>query len=327
MSRHRNASALLDGRPFLTDGGLETTLIFHEGIALPHFAAFHLLKDASGRAALERYFQTYAEMAREHRVGCVLESATWRASSDWGARLGYSAAELAAANRAAIELLVPIARRYAASATPVVISGCVGPRGDGYRVGERMTALEAQRYHAPQIEAFSETEADLVTAMTMTNVEEALGVARAAGEAGLPCVVSFTVETDGKLPSGQALDEAIDRVDAESATPPLYYMLNCAHPLHFDAVLERGGSLSERIHGLRANASTKSHAELDESTELDDGDPEDLARHYRRLRGSLPNLKVLGGCCGTDQRHVDAMCRACLPLAAQPPRGGAPAPT
>lgn len=321
MSPHRNCSKLLDGRPFLTDGGLETTLIFREGIPLRHFASFELLKDASGRAVLERYFRTYAEMAREHRIGCILESATWRASTDWGTRLGYSAAALAAANRAAIELLVPLAQRYETSTTPMVISGCVGPRGDGYHVGERMTALEAQRYHAPQIEAFSETEADLVTAITMTHVEEALGIVRAAAEVGLPSVVSFTVETDGKLPSGEALGEALDRVDAESAVPPAYYMINCAHPLHFDAVLERGGRLCERIHGLRVNASTKSHAELDDSTLLDDGDPEDLGRHYRRLCGVLPNLKVLGGCCGTDHRHVDAMCRACLPLYAQRQQG------
>ena len=323
MSRHENCSTLLGGRPFLTDGGLETTLIFREGIALPHFAAFDLLKDASGRAVLERYYRTYAEMAREHRIGCILESATWRASADWGARLGYSAAALAAANRAAIEIRVPLAHGYATSTTPIVISGCVGPRGDGYRVGERMTALEAQRYHAPQIEAFSATEADLVTAITMTSVEEALGIVRAASDMGMPSVVSFTVETDGKLPSGQALGEAIERVDAESATPPAYYMINCAHPLHFEAVLERGGRFCARIHGLRVNASTKSHAELDESTLLDDGDPEDLGRHYRRLCGVLPNLNVLGGCCGTDHRHVDEMCRACVPLYTQRQRGEA----
>lgn len=321
MSRFRNHSTLLTGYPFLTDGGLETTLIYREGISLRHFAAFELLKDAGGRAVLERYFRTYVEMAREHRIGCILESATWRASPDWGARLGYSAAALAEAQRAAIELLVPLARRYENGATPIVISGCLGPRGDGYRVGERMSALEAQRYHAPQIQAFSETEADLVTAITMTSVEEALGIVRAAGEVGMPSVVSFTVETDGKLPSGQELGEAIERVDAESAAPPAYYMINCAHPLHFEGVLERGGRLCERIHGLRVNASTKSHAELDESTELDDGDPEELGRHYRRLWSVLPNLNVFGGCCGTDHRHVDEMCRACTPLHAQRQQG------
>lgn len=321
MARHRKQLPLFTGQPFLTDGGLETTLIFREGITLPHFAAFDLLKVASGRAVLERYFRTYAEMAREHRIGCILESATWRASADWGVRLGYSAAELAAANRAAIELLVPLARRYESAATPIVLSGCVGPRGDGYRVSERMTAEAAERYHAAQIGVFSQTEADLVTAITMTHVEEALGIVRAASAVGMPSVVSFTVETDGRLPSGQALGEAIELVDAESPVPPVYYMINCAHPLHFADVLERGGRFRERIRGLRVNASTKSHAELDESTVLDDGDPVEIGRHYRRLCAVLPNLGVLGGCCGTDHRHVDEMCLACMPVLAERQKG------
>jgi S-methylmethionine-dependent homocysteine/selenocysteine methylase len=325
MARYRERLPQLAGKPFLTDGGLETTLIFREGLTLPHFAAFDVLKDANGRAVLERYFRTYVEMACEHRIGCVLESATWRASSDWGARLGYSAAALAAANRAAIELLAVLARRYESEATPIVISGCIGPRGDGYRVEERMTPREAERYHRPQIEVFSQTEADLVTAITMTSAEEALGIARAASALGMPSVISFTVEVDGKLPSGQALGDAIALVDAESSVPPAYYMINCAHPLHFDGVLERGGGWRERIRGLRVNASTKSHAELDESPALDDGDPADLGRHYRRLCAVLPNLGVLGGCCGTDHRHVDEMCRACVPwLAQQEARGGCP---
>ena len=314
MARYRETLPMLTGRPFLTDGGLETTLIFRDGLNLPCFAAFDALKDPQGYAALKRYFESYVQMAREYHVGCVLESATWRASSDWGARLGYSAASLAAANRSAIELLVPLVEAHETADTPIVISGCVGPRGDGYRVQDRMTALQAERYHREQIETFSQTAADLVTGITMTSAEEALGVVRAASSLGLPCVISFTVETDGRLPSGQALGEAIGWVDAESSVRPAYYMINCAHPLHFDDVLARGGSFQERIRGLRVNASTKSHAELDESTQLDDGDPEDLGRHYRRLCGVLPNLTVLGGCCGTDQRHVAEMCRSCAPL-------------
>lgn len=319
MTRHRQRLPQLSGRPFLTDGGLETTLIFREGLALPHFAAFDALKDPAGRAALERYFHSYVAMAHEHRVGCVLESATWRASADWGTRLGYAAPALAAANRATIELLLPLVQRYDSESTPVVLSGCIGPRGDGYRIGERMTAADAERYHTPQVEAFSQVEADLVTAITMTSSDEALGIARAASAAGMPSVVSFTLELDGKLPSGEGLGDAIERLDAESAVAPAYYMINCAHPLHFEAVLARGGRWRERIRGLRVNASTKSHAELDASLVLDDGDPEDLGRHYRRLCAVLPQLNVLGGCCGTDQRHVHAMWKACAPLLAPHP--------
>jgi S-methylmethionine-dependent homocysteine/selenocysteine methylase len=181
-------------------------------------------------------------------------------------------------------------------------------------VTERMSALEAERYHRPQIESFSQTEADLVTAITMTHAEEAIGIVRAASSVDMPVVVSFTVETDGRLPSGQTLEDAVLGVDAASSSAPAYYMINCAHPLHFENVLSQPQAWLSRIRGLRANASTRSHAELDESTDLDDGDPEDLARRYERLCAILPNLNVIGGCCGTDHRHVAEMCRACVPV-------------
>ncbi|KYF54056.1 homocysteine methyltransferase [Sorangium cellulosum] len=314
MARYRTSLPQLGNTEFLTDGGLETTLIYKQGIELPYFAAFDLLKDERGRVALEGYFRTYVEMAREHRVGCVLESATWRASADWGRRLDISGEALSAMNRAAIDLLVPLARGYETETTPIVISGCVGPRGDGYRVSERMSAPEAEQYHRPQIEAFSQTEADLVSAITMNYVEEAIGIVRAASAVGMPAVVSFTVETDGRLPSGQALEDAILTLDAESPIAPAYYMINCAHPAHFEGVLRRGGAWLSRVRGLRANASTRSHAELDASTELDDGDPEDLGRRYAELAALLPRLNVIGGCCGTDDRHVAAMYRSCAPV-------------
>jgi S-methylmethionine-dependent homocysteine/selenocysteine methylase len=319
MTQHFQALPQLTGQPFLTDGGLETTLIFRDGFELPHFAAFHLLSHAAGRAALERYFRSYAAMAKQHRVGCVLESATWRASRDWGDKLGYTSSALLAANRAAIDLLLPLAREYETAETPMVISGCVGPRGDGYRAGERQSASGAEQYHREQIGAFSEAGVDLVTAMTMTNSEEAIGIVRAARSLDLPVVVSFTVETDGKLPTGQALEDALAEVDAATERAPAYYMINCAHPVHFQAALPDGAPWLSRIHGLRANASTRSHAELDESTELDDGDPEDLAERYARLTALLPSLNVIGGCCGTDERHVAAMCRACMPLLQRQP--------
>jgi S-methylmethionine-dependent homocysteine/selenocysteine methylase len=148
----------------------------------------------------------------------------------------------------------------------------------------------------------------MVTAITMTYVEEAVGVALAAREARIPAAISFTVETDGHLPSGQPLGEAIQQVDEETGRAPAYYQVNCAHPSHFDGVLDTGGEWRERIRGVRANASTMSHAELDEATELDDGDPADLGERYATLAATLPNLNVLGGCCGTDHRHVRAAC-------------------
>jgi len=172
-----------------------------------------------------------------------------------------------------------------------------------------MTPEDAQRYHSLQAEVFAETAVDLVSALTMTYAEEAIGIVRAASAAGIPAAVSFTVETDGRLPSGQPLQDAIEQVDAETDGAAAYFMINCAHPTHFAEVLEPGAPSLGRIRGLRANASTMSHAELDEAEELDAGDPVDLARRYGELRQRLPNLNVVGGCCGTDHRHIREICR------------------
>jgi S-methylmethionine-dependent homocysteine/selenocysteine methylase len=307
---HRSELPQLKGDLFLTDGGLETTLIFHRGIDLPAFAAFDLLKDEQGTEALRRYYAPYAELAREHGVGLVLESPTWRANPDWATQLGYTLDRLDFVNRQSIALLEAIRDSYETDRTPVVISGCVGPRGDGYVAGALMTAEEAEAYHVIQIGTFAGTAADMVCAITMTYAEEAIGVARAARANGMPVAISFTLETDGRLPSGQPLAEAIAQVDDETGGGPDYFMINCAHPTHFEDVLEPGAPWLDRIRGLRANASRKSHAELDESTELDEGDPVELATQYQALGARLPSLTVLGGCCGTDHRHVGEICTA-----------------
>jgi homocysteine S-methyltransferase len=311
MPAYRQHLPQLDAELFLTDGGIETTLMFADGFELPDFAAFALLADERGRDALTRYFDSYAAIAVRDRVGIVLETATWRANPDWGVRLGYTIEALEAANRAAVELLVATRRRHETPSTPVVISGCIGPRGDGYQVGATMTVAEARTYHALQARAFAASDADLVTAITMTYVEEAIGISEAARAAAMPVVISFTVETDGRLPSGQPLGDAIEAVDAATGRYPAYYMVNCAHPTHFRHVLEGSPSWASRLGGVRANASTLSHAELDEAETLDAGDPLELAEQYRELRALVPQLRVLGGCCGTDHRHVGAMSLSC----------------
>lgn len=311
MATYRDHLPQLDADLFLADGGIETTLIFDDGFDLPDFAAFPLVGDAGGRTALVRYFESYLQIARRDGVGIVLETPTWRASADWAARIGLSAEELVAVNRDAVALLADLRRRWEAPTTPVVISGCIGPRGDGYQADVTMDVEEARRYHALQVEAFAASEADLVTAITMTYAEEAIGVVEAARAAGVPVVIAFTVETDGVLPSGQPLGEAIEAVDAATDGGAAYYMVNCAHPTHFAHLLEERPAWADRIRGVRANASTLSHAELDEAEELDPGDPADLADRYRALRDVLPGLTVLGGCCGTDHRHVDAISTAC----------------
>ena len=302
--RYRDQLPQLADELMLTDGGLETTLIFHEGLPLPQFAAFDLLKDDEGTRVLRRYFDAYAALAQKHGSGFVLESPTWRANPDWAPLLGYSLGELDDLNRKAIALLEELRAAYEPQVFPIVISGCVGPRGDGYSPAETMKADEAEAYHARQISVFRDSAADMVCAITMTYAEEAIGVTRAARSAGMPVAISFTMETDGRLPSGQSLADAIAQVDGETDMGPDYFMINCAHPTHFADILEPGAPWVERIRGLRANASRKSHAELDESTALDEGDPLELAAQYRELRSLLPSLNVLGGCCGTDHRHV-----------------------
>ena len=314
MARYRNALPQLDGSLFLTDGGIETTLIFHEGLELPDFAAFHLLRTREGTAALHKYFRTYAEIAARFRTGLILESATWRANADWGARLGYGREALAEANREAIRMLEEIRTDFERSGGRAVISGAIGPRGDGYSPERIMSEAEAEDYHAEEIGTFAGTAADMVCAITMNYVEEAVGIARAASRAGLPVVLSFTVETDGALPTGQSLEDAIVQVDRATSAYPSYYGINCAHPDHFSPALAKGSVFTERIRGLRANASRMSHAELNEAPALDEGNPAELGQQYAELRRRLPRLNVFGGCCGTDQRHVESIAAACAPL-------------
>jgi S-methylmethionine-dependent homocysteine/selenocysteine methylase len=311
MPRYRDDLPQVSDRVFLTDGGLETTLIFDDGLDLPDFAAFHLLASPSGRDALTRYLESYAAIARRDGVGLILETPTWRASADWGVRLGYTVEQVEQANRESVELLDDVRRRFATPESPIVVSGCVGPRGDGYQPGELMTVDEARAYHALQIRAFAGTEADLIGAITMNYVAEAVGVAQAARAAGMPVVLSFTVETDGVLPDGTPLRDAIEAVDAATGAYPAYYMINCAHPDHFRDVLEPGAPWTARIRGMRANASRLSHAELDAAEELDSGDAAELAGLYRELRAEHPGITVLGGCCGTNATHVDLISRTC----------------
>jgi S-methylmethionine-dependent homocysteine/selenocysteine methylase len=309
MFKQRNELPQLAGDLFLTDGGLETTLIFQDGFELPEFAAFQLLKFESGRYAMRDYYRRYASIARDHGVGFIFESATWRASASWGNKLGYSADELADANHKAIDLMREVRDEFLTHDMPMILSGCMGPRGDGYNPSEKMSEREAERYHAPQIGTLSNAGVDMISALTMTNAEEAIGLTRAAKFAGLPVVISFTVETDGRLPSGQELGDALMQVDAATADAPGYYMVNCAHPTHFRDSLASGEEWTDRVRGVRANASAKSHAELDEADQLDDGNPVELGVECNELTEIVNNLNVFGGCCGTDHRHVEEICK------------------
>lgn len=310
--KYRDRLPQLGHTPLLTDGGIETTLIFHDGLDLPLFAAFTLLSSNAGRAALRRYYESYIRIARSQKAGLVLDSATWRASRDWCQQLGYDDAAMDQANREAVALLFELREEFEAS-EPFVISGNIGPRGDGYVVNATMSPDEAEAYHVTQVATFAEAGADMVSAITMTHTGEATGIARACARQRIPLALSFTLETDGCLPSGQPLGDAIRQVDADPCGGPSYYMINCAHPDHFRHVLRTEEDWPRRIRGLRANASRQSHAELDAAETLDTGDPMELGRDYAGLLPLLPNLRVFGGCCGTDHRHVHAIGHACIP--------------
>ncbi len=308
MARYRDSLPQLDGRLFLTDGGLETHLIFKKGYDLPFFAAFPLLETKGGRESLKNYYRPYVGLAKNKNCGFILETPTWRSSRDWGNQLGYDIKALDRINREAVDLMKDIRDESDTPDLPTIISGCMGPRGDAYTAVETMNMNDAAEYHRPQVITFADTDADMITAYTMTSSAEAAGLALAAEAEGMPVVISFTVETDGQLPSGEAIEDAILFVDLETGTTPVYYMINCAHPTHFRGLFQTNAVIN-RVKGIRANASAKSHEELNQAEELDIGNLIELGRLYAEIKNSS-NISVLGGCCGTDIRHMEEICQA-----------------
>lgn len=304
MAKYRSALPQLEGGIFLSYCGMETDLIFNRGVDLPGFASYPLLETEEGRETLRGYCAQLIGMARQNGVFVLLESSTWIANRDRGAAIGYSPAALKEFNIAAIDLIAGV--REKEGDLPTLLSAQMGPRGDGYAPTERMTAAEAETYHAEQMEIISQTEADLVSAFTLCYPEEAIGIVRAAKHAELPIVIGFTVETDAKLPSGHSLADAIEAVDAATDNATAYYVINCAHPDNFSNALTDAPWM-DRIIGVIANASRRSHAELDESEVLDDGDPVELGSLIGDLRRRFPHLTVVGGCCGTDMRHMESI--------------------
>ena len=293
--------------PWPADAGLETVMIFLEGLDLPHFASFLLLDTATGQAALTRYFDHFLALARAGGTGFVLDTATWRANMGWAGAMGMDGAAIRSANLRAVEFAKAYRTRHEDEALPILVNGVVGPAGDGYRADQALTAAAAEQLHGFQVQALADGGADMISAITMTYPAQAIGIARAAKSRGLPHVLSFTVETDGHLPNGQPLQQALAETEAETGGSALFYMVNCAHPEHFARDLS--GPMRSRIGGIRANASRQSHAELDESTSLDDGDPVEFGHFYAAFGRSLPNLRLVGGCCGSDHRHVGEACR------------------
>lgn len=309
MAHYRNTLPQMADDLFLVYVGMETDLIFSQGMDLPGFASYPLMESAEGRATLTRYFNQLIATGEAAGVGVVLESPTWVANADRGAGLGYDPQTL---NKLTVQSLALMEEaRRAHSGVPVVLSANIGPRADAYAPNEQMTVDEAQAYHATQINVLPDTATDLISAYTLAYPQEAIGIVRAAQMVGMPVVVSFTVETDGTLPTGMSLQQAIEEVDRATDGYASYFMINCAHPDHFDHVLSDAAWMS-RLKGVVANASRCSHAELDNATELDAGDPTELGTQLAGIRRRYPNITVLGGCCGTDMRHIEAIVRAAL---------------
>lgn len=297
-------SLLATNRPFLADGGLETWLFFLQGFEAPEFAAIALMRDETAREAMARYFAGFLDMAERAKTGFVLDTVTWRGCVAWAPKLGLAREDLLRLSAEAVRFAQALRDEWRSRLPAIIVNGVVGPAGDAYRPDAWPSGDEALALHAPQVGVLAEAGVDMISALTMTNAEEAIGIARAAQAAGLPSVISFTVETDGTLPSRQPLGAAIAAVDAATARAPAFYMVNCAHPDHFRDCLASGADWVERIGGLRANASRLSHAELDVAEVLDDGDPQEFGQLHGDLARLLPGLRVAGGCCGTDHRHV-----------------------
>ena len=306
---------LADPRTYLTDGGFETSMLFIEGFDLPAFAACVLLEDDVARAKMDRYFDRFLAMAETAGTGFVLDTNTWRSGTHWADAVGRSSAQMQDLTREAVRFAMAIRDRWQDRVSPILLNGVIGPAGDAYDGKLVIDTATAEAIHAPQIALLATCGVDLVSALTFGSLPEAIGLARASAKAEVPVAISFTVETDGRLPDGTPLARAVLETDAATGDAPLYYMINCAHPEHFHDVLT-GEAWCRRIRGVRANASRLSHSELDEAETLDDGDPEEFGALHADLSRKLPALKVIGGCCGTDHRHVGCMANAMLPSTA-----------
>jgi S-methylmethionine-dependent homocysteine/selenocysteine methylase len=317
MASYRNRLPQLSGNIFLTDAGLETDLMFNHNIDIPHFAAHVLLRDDNTRASIREYFRGFLTLANETGTGFILDSQTWKAHMRWAQDLRASEADLQRVTHDAVRLIKDLRDEFSANTMPIVLNGLIGPCGDAYAPEAALSVDEAQAYHARQIGWLARTEIDMVTALTFTQSSEAIGAVRAAQMLDLPIAVSFTVETNGCLPTGQTLQNAIEAVDEATDQVAAYFMVNCAHPDHFSHVLD-DAAWARRILGVRCNASRMSHAELDECESLDDGDPIELASQYDAIRVKMPWLNIFGGCCGSDLRHVTEIAKriATVPVSA-----------
>jgi len=311
-------SATLAERTFLTFPGCETYLLYIQGFPLRDFCAFEVVYDDRAWQRLEdELLRPVADAAAARGFGLLADSFVWRASADYVTRLG--APGVAAVNQRAIERVRAFITRWragsdAARACPVLVTGDIGPRGDGYAATGAVSIGAAYDYHAAQVDVLARAGVDVLVPLTMTSLPETLGILRAAEIAKLPVLVSPTIEPDGKLPDGTPLGEFVATVDDATHGYPLAFMVNCVHPSHLAPVLRAAAERDEpwltRFRGVRANASAKTHAELDASKALDRGDPAALGGGVADLQRAH-GLTIVGGCCGTDAEHLACIASAC----------------
>ena len=298
---------LKNDRPFLTDGGFETWLFFQQGFEAPEFAAIMLMENENAQRAMRSYFEEFFKMAESAKTGFVLDTNTWRGCTKWADSLGVSQEDLLTLSKKAVTFASNLKAEWQHRVSPILVNGVIGPSGDGYSPDQTPDPVTAEKLHTPQMKIFAESEVDMVSALTITNIDEAIGITNAAKLFNLPIVISFTVEINGCIPTGQSLGEAIKAVDEATNNSPIYYMVNCAHPDHFGGSLKTDADWLARIGGLRANASRMTHEELDNSEVLDEGNPEEFGLLHNEIAKGLDNLHAIGGCCGTDHRHIKAI--------------------
>ncbi|WP_286238828.1 homocysteine S-methyltransferase family protein [Neptuniibacter halophilus] len=304
MSEQQGFPLSRPGRLYLTEGGTETEIMYKYGFELPHFAMFPLLDNPAAVTKMRDMFRYYLDVVAKHKLCALIGGLDYRASPDWGKLLGYSDAGLAEANLQSIDFLRDVAAEYAHDIEQTLIQGLIGPRGDAYQQGHTITAEAAEDYHAIQLTTLKKAGVDLALAITFNNVEESIGVARAAKTIGVPLAISLTLNRNSTLGDGTPLADAIEQIDQATDHSVEFYSINCSHPIEYEPAID-GGPWLQRVRGVRPNASKMEKVALCKIGHLESGDPVELGEQCGELAKRYPHMDIWGGCCGTWDQHLD----------------------
>lgn len=268
-----------------------------------------LIYQEKGRATLAAIYRQYLDIGRRYTLPLLLSTPTWRAGRDRIAQAGLAGRDVNGDNT---RFLAELRNSYAVYAQQVAICGLMSCRGDAYRPAEAMTTQAAGGFHAWQADALAAAGVDLLLAATLPALSEALGLARAQAATGLPYLISFVARPEGTLLDGTPLNVAIASIDSAITPRPLAYLINCTHASIFRSAMRHQSNSSplvrERVIGLLANTAALSPEELDDRHQLVEEVPETFGSSVSALHREL-GMKVLGGCCGTDQRHIECLAR------------------